>query len=226
MDDNATWLFLKAKELYSFSEDKWTDLFVKCLFEWSNSAEELSFPTYRYYCYSDKKWEIKEAGRFFVSKGLDSKDVRLNQQIGATTFFPMIPITPAEYWHRPDIIIMSGNNIHIIEVKTIGDRKLHEKKKYIEFLNFLIDSKCNLNPKLYFLISQGHEDTSSGKEWKFLADNIETPNQFELILWEDVLRKMTATEPASSFLRQFENIHKYLILSLKGDNYCLPIDVL
>lgn len=223
---NATHLFTLPDRRFHHSESFWSSFFALLLLDASRRGFALEIPVYR--CGDPtKSGRFRRIDSLVIPAGLDPEDVVVEGRLGAgfTNVYAGILGDLDETFKDfknlvPDIIIRCGNELIVIETKTVGAKLSAKEKLYEDFRRWLDARGASVST--YLLISAGHE--SPGQMHQLATAKWEGPSR--LILWEQLFKAVSVQVGPTSLLRlipdpavYWESEAEYL-----GGDLLLPTD--
>lgn len=153
----------------------------------------MSIPAYQYRR-DGREWCFDMDGALRIPTGLDFRQIVVKGKV-RPGFLPGLRRNPPNELLdlRPDILIQSGQQAILIEVKTVGhELGRHQKESCERLATYLTEN--GYRASLFFLISAGHE---SRKDWDLLVSISPASFPFRLLLWEQVLKQVYQQQPES-----------------------------
>lgn len=201
---NATDLFLLPHENFRNSESSWSSLFTFQILDASRRGAKLYVPTF-VYREEGKRWYFEQQKEALqLPSQLEFTSIVVEGKL-RTGFLPGIsdPLPMKFNDLRPDITLLWGHCLAVIETKTVGARITQKEQLYFDLCEWLIER--GINSKAYLLLSAGHQPDSDvrglvGTEWK------QAPR---LILWEQFFKAIEKQVRNSLLSRLFPNLHQY-----------------
>lgn len=177
--DNATWFFEKPSRNFHNAEVWWTSFFTIFAFYMARSGKGITLPVFKV----NKSTDLVPDSRIDLG-GLTYENTVVDARLRKEVFG--LPDWPNQFNDiKPDITVVSksSTSVILIEVKTIGT----SVKRNALFYPALRDHMRSLGWKseLYYLMSEGHEETSDWPILQKTASNV--------LRWEDIFELSVGT---------------------------------
>ena len=201
---NATDLFLLHHENFHNSESSWSSLFAYQILDASREGTAFRIPVFVYRETQDRWYFEEQKNGLLLPPQLDFSSVIIEGKLRTGCIPGMRDPLPMKFNDlRPDITLLLGSSVALVETKTVGARITQKEQLYFDLCEWLIGQ--GISAKAYILLSAGHQPDSdvsglTDTRWK------EPPT---LILWEQFFKSIEQQVRDPLLSRLIPNLKQY-----------------